>query len=51
MKKILVMLALMACVFLYSERSGTHKICWYDCGAGGMKALTVGAVEMCPTTY
>ena len=51
MKKIILMFVLAACVFMYAERFGTHQICWYDCGAGGKKALTIGAVGICPSTY
>jgi len=50
MKKLLVLLVLAACVFLYSERSGTHRICYYDCGAGGTVAITISAVGICPMT-
>jgi hypothetical protein len=50
MKKILLLILLALCVFLYSERSGTNRICYYDCGAAGTAAITISAVGICPLT-
>jgi len=37
------------CFYMGSTMSGANQICYYDC-LGGMVAITVPSIELCPMT-